>query len=72
MRSARPLDFWLGDWAVYAGGAFDGNNHTISILGGCAIQEEWTDITGYQGRSWFYVGSCDRAPETSLADESRG
>ncbi len=49
------LDFWLGDWEVYAGGAFDGTNHITSILGGCAVQEEWTDSTGFQGRGWFYV-----------------
>jgi hypothetical protein len=49
------LDFWLGDWIVYARGSLDGTNHIVSILGGCAVQEEWTDISGYQGRSWFYV-----------------
>jgi hypothetical protein len=55
-RSANHhLDFWLGDWLAYAGGVLDGSSHIVAILGGCAIQEEWTDITGYQGRSWFYV-----------------
>ena len=55
-RSANHrLDFWLGDWLAYAGGALDGTSHIVSILGGCVIQEEWTDIAGYQGRSWFYV-----------------
>jgi hypothetical protein len=49
------LDFWIGDWQVYAGGALDGTNHIASILDGCAVQEEWTDRSGYQGRSWFYV-----------------
>ena len=57
--SERPanhrLDFWLGDWIVYVGGALDGTSHIVSILGGCAVQEEWTDISGYQGRSWFFV-----------------
>ena len=49
------LDFWLGDWLVYAAGSLDGTSHIVSILGGCAVQEEWSDISGYQGRSWFYV-----------------
>ena len=49
------LDFWLGDWVVYAKGAVDGTSHIVAILDGCAVQEEWTDITGDQGRSWFYV-----------------
>ncbi len=49
------LDFWLGDWIVYVGSGLDGTNHIVSILGGCAVEENWTDITGYQGRSWFYV-----------------
>ena len=49
------LDFWLGDWIVYVAGSLDGSSHIVSILGGCAVQEEWTDITGFQGRSWFFV-----------------
>jgi hypothetical protein len=76
-RSANHrLDFWIGDWLAYAGGALDGTSHIAAILGGCVIQEEWTDVTGYQGRSWFYVDpSTARLKQiwlTSRADEVGG
>ena len=70
------LDFWLGDWKVYAGGALDGTNHIVSILDGCAVQEEWTDSSGYQGRSWFYVdpatGRLKQVWLTSRAEQLGG
>jgi hypothetical protein len=70
------LDFWLGDWEVYADGALDGTNHITSILGGCAVQEEWTDSTGFQGRSWFYVdpatGRLKQVWLTSRAEQVGG
>ena len=72
----HKLDFWLGDWNVYAGGSLDGTNHIVSILGGCAVQEEWTDSTGYQGRSWFYVdpasGRLKQVWLTSRAEQLGG
>jgi len=76
-RSANHrLDFWLGDWLAYAGGALDGTSHIVSILGGCVIQEEWTDIAGYQGRSWFYVdpasGRLKQVWLTSRAEQLGG
>ena len=70
------LDFWLGDWVVYAKGTIDGTSHIGAILGGCAIQEEWIDVTGEQGRSWFYVdpatGRLKQVWLTSRADELGG
>jgi len=70
------LDFWLGDWLVYAAGTLDGTSHIVSILGGCAVQEEWSDISGYQGRSWFYVdpstGRLKQVWLTSRADQFGG
>ena len=70
------LDFWLGDWRVYAAGTFDGTSRIVSILGGCAVQEEWNDISGYQGRSWFYVdpatGRLKQVWLTSRADQVGG
>ena len=37
----RQFDFWLGDWSVTSGGEPAGTNNVRSILGGCAIQENW-------------------------------
>lgn len=49
------LDFWIGDWDVYAAGALDGTDHIATILNGCVVEESWHDATGYEGRSWFFV-----------------
>jgi hypothetical protein len=49
------LDFWLGNWAVFlAGGPKDGDNRVEKMLAGYAIQENWTELDGHEGKSWFY------------------
>ena len=49
------LDFWLGDWVVYAGDERVGTNHSEKVLGGCAVIEHWTGAGGGEGKSLFYV-----------------
>jgi hypothetical protein len=48
------LDFWVGKWDVYAGGALDGHDVVTRVLGGCAVMEEWADADGSKGFSLFY------------------
>jgi hypothetical protein len=51
----RALDFWLGDWEVFlAEGPKDGDNRIEKMLGGFAVQENWTERDGHEGKSWFY------------------
>ena len=51
----HQLDFWIGDWnVVSASGEPLGANRIESILKGCAIQENWTDPSGEEGKSLFY------------------
>lgn len=54
------LAFWLGEWEVIAGGRLAGTNRVTRMLGGCAIQEEWTSVNGGTGRSLFWVAPEDR------------
>jgi hypothetical protein len=43
----RQFDFWIGDWEVRAAdGRVLGSNRITAILGGCALQEEWTSAGG--------------------------
>lgn len=43
----RQFDFWIGDWDVRGGdGRALGTNRITSILGGCALQEEWSSANG--------------------------
>ena len=52
------LDFWIGEWNVVgASGEAVGANRIESILKGCAIQENWTEPSGEEGKSLFYYSS---------------
>jgi hypothetical protein len=47
------FDFWVGDWRVTdTDGVHQGDNRVEKILGGCAIQENWTGAKGTTGRSF--------------------
>lgn len=50
----RKLDFWIGDWDVFAGERRVGTNRIEKILNGCAILEHWKDTNGSEGKSLFY------------------
>jgi hypothetical protein len=45
------LDFWLGEWDVWAEGERVGENRIEKILKGCAIVEHWRDARGGRGRA---------------------
>ena len=50
----HQLDFWIGDWnVVSASGEAIGANRIESVLKGCAIQENWTEPSGEEGKSLF-------------------
>lgn len=49
------LDFWVGEWTVWANDQQVGTNRITRILNGCAITEEWHAGNGGEGRSLFYV-----------------
>jgi len=51
----HKLDFWVGHWDVFnADGSKDGTNDIEKVLSGCAIIENWHDVTGGEGKSLFY------------------
>ena len=57
----RLLDFWLGNWEVFtAAGPKDGENHIEKLLGGFAVLENWTELDGREGKSWFYYHSPEK------------
>lgn len=53
------LDFWIGDWEVFAGGAKVGDNRVAKALQGCAIAESWSAADGGAGQSLFYVDPAE-------------
>ncbi len=47
----RQFDFWLGNWSVTEKGKVAGTNRIESILGGCALYENWQGASGLRGNS---------------------
>ncbi len=43
------LDFWVGEWTVWANGQQVGTNRISKILDGCAVTEEWNQGEGATG-----------------------
>ncbi|MFT3896353.1 MAG: hypothetical protein QM719_01415 [Thermomonas sp.] len=50
---SRNLDFWIGDWDVYADGQLAGRDQVERLLDGCAVVERWRDTAGDEGMSLF-------------------
>ncbi len=49
----HQFDFWIGDWEVRnPDGSKAGSNRIEPILGGCALQENWTGAGGGSGKSF--------------------
>lgn len=69
------LDFWVGEWTVWAGDEQAGHNRIEKILGGCALLEHWTSASGGEGKSLFYVddaGAWQQVWVTERATEPGG
>ncbi len=49
------LDFWVGTWdVVNEKGELEGHNRIEKVLNGCAIIENWKEVSGSEGKSLFY------------------
>ena len=48
------FDFWVGDWKVYHTKAdtLVGKNEIKLLLNDCVIEENWTGVGGFQGKSF--------------------
>jgi tetratricopeptide (TPR) repeat protein len=54
----RIMDFWLGDWEVYAyEGQKVGESRIQKTVNGCAIQEEYQQGDGFVGQNLFYYNN---------------
>ena len=58
----RALDFWVGSWRVVTGANQQqvGKNSIHKILNGCAVIENWTSVTGAEGKSLFYYHEAEK------------
>ena len=67
----RQFDFWLGEWDL-AGvdGKKSAEDKVVSILGGCAIQENWTGVKSGQGLSLSAYDPATKHWHQTLMDDS--
>jgi hypothetical protein len=65
----RQFDFWLGDWDVVEAGKPAGANRITSILGGCAVREEWKGAGGLTGTSLNMWDSAKKRWSQTWVDE---
>lgn len=57
----RQMDFWLGDWDVYDNnGKLQGHNLIEKVLGGCALQEYYSDVSGLRATSFSMYDASRR------------
>ncbi|HYV41974.1 MAG TPA: hypothetical protein VEO02_09325 [Thermoanaerobaculia bacterium] len=66
----RQFDFWLGDWdLVGADGKKSAEDKVVQVLGGCALQENWTGVKSGQGLSLSAYDPATRHWHQTLMDD---
>jgi hypothetical protein len=67
----RSFDFWIGSWeARTEDGVLQGHNRIESVLGGAALIERWSGVTGFRGTSLNrYDRRTDRWRQTWVDDQ---
>lgn len=67
----RQFDFWIGHWNVVdEKGKPAGSNDVSSILGGCALQENWKGAGGSSGTSLNLYDAAAKKWHQSWVDSS--
>jgi hypothetical protein len=67
----RQFDFWLGEWDLVGNdGKKSAEDKVVSILGGCAIQENWTGVKSGQGLSLSAYDPATKHWHQTLMDDS--
>lgn len=67
----REFDFWIGTWDVFIpDGRQAGSNTIDSVLGGCALHEQWTSAGGGHGFSYNIYDFTRRVWHQTWVDAS--
>lgn len=67
----RQFDFWLGDWDfVGTDGKKSTEDRVVHVLGGCALQENWTGVKSGQGLSFSAYDPATKRWHQTLMDDS--
>jgi hypothetical protein len=65
----RQFDFWVGEWTVTAAQG-SGRNSITKIAGGCALLEQWTGNSGFNGKSLNAYDSVRKRWHQTWVDSS--
>ncbi|MDH4259719.1 MAG: tetratricopeptide repeat protein [Gammaproteobacteria bacterium] len=70
----HQFDFWLGDWNVEtpAAAGVVSHNRISSINGGCALHEQYTTPSGYEGSSLNFYDSARKVWHQTWIDNQGG
>lgn len=61
----RQFDFWVGEWDVTSGGRKIAESSIQLIIGSCVIYENYSDPSGYTGKSFnFYDATLKKWRQT--------
>ena len=67
----RQFDFWLGEWdLVGSDGKKSAEDRVVQVLGGCALQENWTGVKSGQGLSFSAYDPATKHWHQTLMDDS--
>jgi hypothetical protein len=66
----RQLDFWVGEWEVYAQDRLVGWSRVEPILGGCVLLENWTGKGGSEGKSFNRYDAQTKRWEQTWVDNA--
>jgi hypothetical protein len=70
---ASQFDFWLGDWTATWSDTLHGTNHIEKIMGGCTVQENFTDPNiNYLGKSWTVYNANYKIWQQTWVDNQGG
>ena len=67
----RQFDFWLGEWDLVGNdGKKSAEDRVLQVLGGCALQENWTSVKSGQGLSFSAYDPATKRWHQTLMDDS--
>jgi len=67
----RQFDFWLGEWDLVGNdGKKSAEDKVVQVLGGCALQENWTGVKSGQGLSFSAYDPATKRWHQTLMDDS--
>ncbi len=69
---ASQFDFWVGNWNLYSADTLTGNNTIYKVMDGCTVQENFSNPSGYLGKSWSVYSPLTKQWQQTWVDNQGG